>query len=230
MKILKIVTLFSFIVLFFIYCTKTDQVVVSTTAKNTTDLFALKTTTAPTIDGAVDAVWARDMPTLWNALKRLMIPLYLQNAKIAGTGLAVFGNNGFANSIETATESGLYSGTYLYSRATDPTIKACLDSDYDGVADIDDLDDDNDGILDANECSVALMIENNPANLGQVSRKSWTFNVISEQDVNSFAGATFGALRAEATQNVYGEVKLPPATTPVINPPLEKVNKALYIK
>jgi len=31
----------------------------------------------------VDAVWARDMPTLWNALKRLMIPLYLQNAKIA---------------------------------------------------------------------------------------------------------------------------------------------------
>jgi hypothetical protein len=31
----------------------------------------------------VDAVWARDMSTLWNALKRLMIPLYLQNAKIA---------------------------------------------------------------------------------------------------------------------------------------------------
>lgn len=31
----------------------------------------------------VDAIWARDMPTLWNALKRLMIPLYLQNAKIA---------------------------------------------------------------------------------------------------------------------------------------------------
>ena len=31
----------------------------------------------------IDAVWARDMHTLWNALKRLMIPLYLQNAKIA---------------------------------------------------------------------------------------------------------------------------------------------------
>jgi len=31
----------------------------------------------------VDAVWARDIHTLWNALKRLMIPLYLQNAKIA---------------------------------------------------------------------------------------------------------------------------------------------------
>ena len=31
----------------------------------------------------VDAVWARDKRTLWNALKRLMIPLYLQSGKIA---------------------------------------------------------------------------------------------------------------------------------------------------
>ena len=31
----------------------------------------------------VDAVWARDKITLWNALKRLMIPLYLQSEKIA---------------------------------------------------------------------------------------------------------------------------------------------------
>jgi len=31
----------------------------------------------------VDAVWARDMYTLWNALKRLMISFYLQNAKMA---------------------------------------------------------------------------------------------------------------------------------------------------
>jgi glycosyltransferase involved in cell wall biosynthesis len=31
----------------------------------------------------IDAVWARDWSTLWNGLKRLMIPLYLQNSKIA---------------------------------------------------------------------------------------------------------------------------------------------------
>jgi len=31
----------------------------------------------------IDAVWARDRITLWNALKRLMIPLYLQSGKIA---------------------------------------------------------------------------------------------------------------------------------------------------
>lgn len=31
----------------------------------------------------IEAVWARDKVTLWNALKRLMIPLYLQSGKIA---------------------------------------------------------------------------------------------------------------------------------------------------
>ncbi len=31
----------------------------------------------------IDAIWARDKTTLWNALKRLMIPLYLQSGKIA---------------------------------------------------------------------------------------------------------------------------------------------------
>jgi len=31
----------------------------------------------------INAVWARSKDTLWNALKRLMIPLYLQNEKIA---------------------------------------------------------------------------------------------------------------------------------------------------
>lgn len=34
-------------------------------------------------DHLIDAVWARDWSTLWNGLKRLMIPLYLQNSKIA---------------------------------------------------------------------------------------------------------------------------------------------------
>ena len=31
----------------------------------------------------IDAIWARDINTLWNALKRLMVPFYLQNAKLA---------------------------------------------------------------------------------------------------------------------------------------------------
>ncbi len=34
-------------------------------------------------DHLIDAIWARDKSTLWNALKRLMIPLYLQSQGIA---------------------------------------------------------------------------------------------------------------------------------------------------
>ena len=34
-------------------------------------------------DHMIDAIWARDKNTLWNALKRLMVPLYLQSGKIA---------------------------------------------------------------------------------------------------------------------------------------------------
>ena len=34
-------------------------------------------------DNLIEAVWARDLSTLWNALKRLMVPLYLQEGKIA---------------------------------------------------------------------------------------------------------------------------------------------------
>ncbi|MCV0400364.1 MAG: glycosyltransferase [Nitrosopumilus sp.] len=38
----------------------------------------------------IEAIWARDRGTLWNALKRLMIPLYLQSGKIAiGLFLAI---------------------------------------------------------------------------------------------------------------------------------------------
>ncbi len=78
----------------------------------------------------------------------------------ATTVIGAYGNNGFANSIETASESGVYSGTYLYSRVIDPIVKACLDSDFDGVADVDDLDDDNDGILDTNECPTTALNTN----------------------------------------------------------------------
>jgi len=34
-------------------------------------------------DHLIEAVWARDKTTLWNALKRLMVPLYIQSEKIA---------------------------------------------------------------------------------------------------------------------------------------------------
>lgn len=58
MKILKIVSIFAMFVMVFMYCTKTDQVV-GVVTNNSSDLTAMKITTAPTIDGVVDAIWEK---------------------------------------------------------------------------------------------------------------------------------------------------------------------------
>ena len=47
------------------------------------------------------------------------------------------GANGFANALESATESGIYAGAYTYIYAQSNTINACTDSDNDGVSDND---------------------------------------------------------------------------------------------
>ena len=62
-----------------------------------------------------------------------------------------YGANGLANSLESAPESGTinYNSTYIYAKST--SLVYCTDSDGDGVVDILDLDDDNDGILDTRE-------------------------------------------------------------------------------
>jgi hypothetical protein len=62
-----------------------------------------------------------------------------------------YGSNGFADAIETSSESGVYSYTYAYRIATNRALNGCLDSDNDNVSDVLDLDDDNDGILDSDE-------------------------------------------------------------------------------
>src|SRR5580692_3666292 len=41
------------------YCTKNNQVVTSGSVNSTTTLTAVKTTTAPVIDGSIDAVWSK---------------------------------------------------------------------------------------------------------------------------------------------------------------------------
>jgi gliding motility-associated-like protein len=69
---------------------------------------------------------------------------------------APYGNNGFANGLETTIESGAYTGTYAYSFAIDASFNGCKDTDGDGVPDVLDLDDDNDGILDTVECPSSI--------------------------------------------------------------------------
>jgi hypothetical protein len=105
MKILKIVTLFSFIVLFFIYCTKTDQVVVSTATKNTSELLSLKTTTAPVIDGSIDAIWAAA-----DAIE------FTTGVPDAGNGLFV----GYIGDKCTVKLKSIYDASYVYFLAEYP--------------------------------------------------------------------------------------------------------------
>ena len=57
------------------------------------------------------------------------------------------GSNGFADTLETATDSDSINYKY-YPYATDFGTNACEDFDNDGIGDIIDIDDDNDGILD----------------------------------------------------------------------------------
>ena len=62
-------------------------------------------------------------------------------------------SNGLLNNYEGTTVGTVnYTSTYT-SYAITNTINACTDSDGDGVKDVNDIDDDNDGVLDVLECS-----------------------------------------------------------------------------
>jgi hypothetical protein len=71
---------------------------------------------------------------------------------IAGTTASNYGVNGFANSLETASESGIFNGIYTYGYVKSSFYNACLDTDGDGIKNLIDIDDDNDGVLDSVEC------------------------------------------------------------------------------
>ena len=85
-------------------------------------------------DGCFDAIEAGVLTTT-------------STGKVTGS----YGTNGFANSIETSTDNGIYNSVYSYSYAIYNKVNACLDSDGDGIKDLLDLDEDNDGILDTIE-------------------------------------------------------------------------------
>jgi hypothetical protein len=57
------------------------------------------------------------------------------------------GSNGFANSLETSVDNGIINYTYQ-PYAFNAALNACTDTDNDGIGDLVDIDDDNDGILD----------------------------------------------------------------------------------
>ncbi|SEJ84041.1 Peptidase family S41 [Dyadobacter sp. SG02] len=59
--------------------------------------------------------------------------------------------NGFEDALQLAADGNAYKASYTYSYAANKAYNVCSDSDSDGVKDVADLDDDNDGVLDAVE-------------------------------------------------------------------------------
>ena len=76
------------------------------------------------------------------------------SATSTGIVAGSYGVNGFANSIEVVADNGTYNGFYSYGYAMYKSASVCLDTDGDGVKDLYDLDDDNDGLLDTAEESI----------------------------------------------------------------------------
>jgi gliding motility-associated-like protein len=76
------------------------------------------------------------------------------------TGIApgtAFGLNGFADALETVAENGIFNKAYFYDYAVNATISNCTDTDGEGLLNVVDIDDDNDGVLDAEEAPDCYM-------------------------------------------------------------------------
>jgi len=93
---------------------------------------------------------------------------------IVTTDTTGVGANGFANNLEDIDQdTAEYISTYVANYALDSTLHRCLDTDGDGVADFEDLDDDNDGVLDLIECyTEGANLETNSSMNGNVGANS----------------------------------------------------------
>ena len=101
-------------------------------------------------DGCPDAVEA-------GIDKALLVPANFFNAggNVPGTHVIVggnYGDNGIGDNVETMPDSGItnYASTYT-QYAINSALNVCTDTDGDGIVDLNDIDDDNDGIVDAVE-------------------------------------------------------------------------------
>ncbi|BDB52317.1 hypothetical protein GENT11_06290 [Flavobacterium ammonificans] len=119
-------------------------------------------------DGCPDAVEARAVTNL-----------------TATTVAGPFGNNGLSDGLETVADNGIYNRTINYYNARIAGINSCTDTDGDTVGDLADLDDDNDGILDSEECI--------PFNINNLNYAPQTFTVTNGASASqTFPAATDG--------------------------------------
>ncbi|WP_175623179.1 beta strand repeat-containing protein [Chryseobacterium schmidteae] len=120
---------------------------------------------------------------------------------------ANYGTNGFYNSIESAdTFAATYTSSYTYEDATNNSkADACKDTDGDGIPDVLDIDDDNDGILDKVECPAGFVnLVNGGGFTTDPPTPNWYFaNNTSNYDT-PFVGFPFGYGGTQTNSNNTG--------------------------
>ena len=99
MKTTFVLSFFIAVTVFFVYCTKTAQIVAPATSSSTNELLSYKTAVAPTIDGTVDAIWD-------NATKLEVTPT------VPDPGNGMFA--GYQGTQYPATIRSMYDGTSIY--------------------------------------------------------------------------------------------------------------------
>ena len=90
-----------------------------------------------------------------------------------------YGSNGYRNVLETNdSTTAVCKIRTSYNRAINSDVSMCVDSDADGIKDVVDIDDDNDGILDYEETTIggASFVQNGPLT-----------TTVNKQEINAYA-------------------------------------------
>lgn len=142
------------------------------------------------------------MSTSGGAIYTGGIPSGTANAYVGNGTPSQYGTNGFFNGIETAVDSNLYNSTYTYQYAINNTLNACTDTDGDGVGDLIDIDDDNDGILDITEAQCATPTYTSKSGVTVSSTITWNGALSLLVDGADTANQTYPNGAAIAAQTV----------------------------
>ncbi len=108
----------------------------------------------------------------------------------------------------------------------------CIDTDIDGVCDEDDLDDDNDGILDVNECMISNFHWSSPPQVngktatGKINNIDYTYtstvNILTSSSIFSYNTfpASFNIPNTKVIRNDFASTNKINFAQPVLNPTL----------
>lgn len=132
------------------------------------------------------------------------IPSGTANAYVGNGTPSQYGANGFFNGIETAADSGIYNGTYTYSQyALTSAVNACTDTDGDGVPDVFDIDDDNDGVLDTVEqtCVTAGYNTNSSSNISNLFSQ---YGIVSGNTLFTQLASSVGLIFSDSSSFTSG--------------------------